>query len=570
MPRDMSRFMALAVLSIGLFLFVLFRRVSGVVLPLMVVVLSLLSTISLMAASGTPLTVPTSILPSFLLAVGVGASVHVLSIFFREFQQHGDKEAAIVSTLGHSGLPVIMTGLTTAAGLFSFTTAALAPVAHLGIFGGLGALISLVYTLVLIPALLALWPVRQVPRFGGRRFEGGFDRLLGGIADFATGHAKGVVAVSALVVVLAAVGLKGLIFSHNPVAWIPPSHEIRRDIDLIDQELKGSVTVEVVVDTGKANGLYEPAVMRNLESLSRFAEQLRNKAGKQVVGKTNSIVDVLRETHQALNENRPEFYAIPGSRELIAQELLLFENSGSDDLEKLVDSQFRKARLTTKVLNDDAAAYVSFVASLQEEAERLFADEAEITVTGLIKLFTGVIVNLMRSMVQSYSIAAVVITVMMIQLLGSFRIGLLSMIPNLGPILITLGLMGWTGIRLDGFTLLIGSIALGLAVDDTIHFFHNFRRYYVETGSSREAVRQTLLTSGRAMLFTSLVLVTGFWLFMFATLNNVFFFGLLTGTTLILALLADFLLAPAMLELITRTEAGRRIMARWGGAPVGA
>ena len=145
------------------------------------------------------------------------------------------------------------------------------------------------------------------------------------------------------------------------------------------------------------------------------------------------------------------------------------------------------------------------------------------------------------------------------------------MVVNFSPILITMGLiMGFAGIRLDVFTLLIGSIALGLAVDDTIHFFHNFRRYYGETRDVREAVRRTMLTAGRAMLFTTLVLVTGFWLFMLATLNNVFFFGLLTGTTLILALLADFLLAPAMLELITRTETGRRIMARWGGAPVGA
>jgi len=134
-------------------------------------------------------------------------------------------------------------------------------------------------------------------------------------------------------------------------------------------------------------------------------------------------------------------------------------------------------------------------------------------------------------------------------LIGSIRLGLLSMVINFSSILITMGLiMGFAGIRLDVFTLLIGSIALGLAVDDTIHFFHNFRRYYGETRDVREAVRRTMLTAGRAMLFTTLVLVTGFLLFMLATLNNVFNFGLLTGITLILALLADFLLAPERLN----------------------
>ncbi len=141
------------------------------------------------------------------------------------------------------------------------------------------------------------------------------------------------------------------------------------------------------------------------------------------------------------------------------------------------------------------------------------------------------------------------------------------MVTRMDEKLITMGLiMGFADIPLDVFTLLIGGIALGLAVDDTIHFFHNFRRYYGETGDVREAVRQTLLTAGRAMLFTTLVLVTGFWMFMLATMNNVFNFGLLTGVALILALLADFLLAPALLVLVTRTSYGRTLTERWCGA----
>ena len=188
------------------------------------------------------------------------------------------------------------------------------------------------------------------------------------------------------------------------------------------------------------------------------------------------------------------------------------------------------------------------------------------TVTGTLNLFTQMIFTMMRSMGKSYLIAGVVITLMMMVLLGSFRLGLLSMLVNFAPIIITMGLiMGLAGIPLDAFTLLIGSIALGLAVDDTIHFFHNFRNYYGKTRDVQEAVRQTLLTSGRAMLFTTSVLVVGFWLFMLATLNNVFNFGLLTGITLILALMADFLLAPALIVLVTRTSYGRVLTERWCG-----
>ena len=335
--------------------------------------------------------------------------------------------------------------------------------------------------------------------------------------------------------------------------------------------MKGSATLELVVDTGEENGLYDPAVLQGVEALAEFAKNYRTQAGLQLVGKTNSVVELLKETNRALNENREEFYRLPDSRELIAQELLLFENSGSDDLERLVDSQFSKARLTLGVPMHEASVYVKFVADLQPAAQRALGGEVEVTITGTMRLFTKMIFTMMRSMVTSYTIAFVVISLLMILLIGSLRIGLLSMIPNLSPIFITMGVvMGFTGIPLDVFTLLTGSIALGLAVDDTIHFFHNFRRYYGEGCSAEEAVRQTFLTTGRAMLFTSLVLVTGFWLFMLATLNNVFNFGLLTGVALLLALAADFLLAPALMILILRTEYGRNLAARWCGSTAAA
>ncbi len=566
MERDMGLFLALAVLVIAVFLLVLFRRFSGVVLPLLVVLLSLTSTIGLMAATGISFTIPTTILPSFLLAVSVGASVHLLAIFFRDFREHGDKERAIVYALGHSGLPIMMTALTTAAGLWAFGTSEMAPVAHLGIFGGSGVLIALVYTLVLIPAILALWPMRQQPRFGVKRRTDGFDRLLIGIADFATSNARSIVIVSLALMALAGVGLFSLRFSMNFVEWLPKSLEIRKSIDLIEKEMKGSVSLEVVIDTGRENGLYEPVVMKGIQSLARFAEQYRNENGKILVGKTSSVANVLKETNKALHENRQEFYSIPETRELISQELLLFENSGSDDLEQMVDNGFSKARLSIMVPFDNAAVYVSFVSSLRKEAGRVFGDLAEIQVTGTMNLFMQMMYAMMRSMARSYLIAGFVITLMMMILIGSIRLGLLSMVINVSSILVTMGLiMGFAGIPLDAMTLLIGSIALGLAVDDTIHFFHNFRKYFGKTRDVREATRQTLLTSGRAMLFTTLVLVTGFWMFMLATLNNVFNFGMLTGLTLIFALLADFLFAPALLVLVTRTAYGRQLTERWSG-----
>jgi predicted RND superfamily exporter protein len=567
MQRDMGTFLGLAVLTICGFLFILFRRITGVVMPLAVVLLSLICTIGVMAWADVPFTIPTTILPSFLLATGVGAVVHFLAIFYLHYSEIGDKEESVVYTMGHSGLPIVFTSLTTAAGLFSFATAQMAPVAHMGIFGGIGTMLSLVFTLVLLPALIALFPVRRYAFVGSKQPSARFDRFLIRIADFATGRAWAVVGFSAAIAIVSVAGLIWLRFSMDFLSWFPKEDPLRMTSELLNEEMKGSINLEIVVDTGTENGLYDPAVLNGIQDLADYAQSVPGLNGRPLVGKSNSVLDVVKETHRALNENRPVYYAIPQDRQLVAQELLLFENSGSDDLEQLVDTKFSKARMSLLVPNRDAATYVEFVSDIRREADQRLGGLATVDVTGTLNLFSNMIHNMMLSMAQSYLYSGIAITLMMIALVGSLRMGLLSMIPNFSPILITLGLiMGFNGIALDAFNLTLGSIALGLAVDDTIHFFHNFRRYYAEHQDCQEAVRKTLLSTGRAMLFTSLVLVTGFFVFMFATLNNVYYFGLLTGVTLIFALLADFFLSPALLELVTRTAYGRKLAAGWAGA----
>lgn len=561
--RDVGTFMSLAVMAFTIFLLVLFRRFTGALLPIILVMLSMLCTLALMAIFGAPFTSVTSILPSFMMSVGIGASVHVLAIFFRHYREHGDKEEAVAFTFGHSGLPIFMTGVTTAAGLLSFSTSEMRPIADLGLYGGLGVLVILVFTIILMPALISLLPLRANPRFEGKRTGKGMDTFLIKIAEFSTGQAWPVVIVSAAIIMFSAAGLFHQSFGHSIFKWLPYDSNVRIAIELVDQEMSGAVNVEVVANIKKENGLYDPEVMNKLEALARFAEQYKDKDGFILVGKTTSVVDVVKETHRALNANDPAYYRLPQDRKLVAQELLLFENSGNDDLERLVDSQFSQARMTAKVMIRDAHDYLDFVTQLETKAQSLFNDSQEATVTGSVKLFTRTIEYVMTSMARSYTIAGVIITILMILMLGSVRIGLLSMIPNLAPIVITLGVMGWVGIKLDMSNMLLGTVAIGLAVDDTIHFFHNFRNYYARHGNTREAVKQTMLGTGRAILFTTLVLVTGFWLFMFASLINLIHFGFLIGLTLIMALLADILLAPAMMELITRTDHGRKILARW-------
>jgi hypothetical protein len=484
--------------------------------------------------------------------------VHVLALFFRRFASGSSKEDAIVWALEHSGLPIILTSLTTAGGLLSFAPTALAPISDLGIFAPAGVMIALLLTLVLLPALLALAPIRRLAEADAK--GAGLQRLLDaaivGAGDFAGRRPWVVIGASAALLVVAGVGATRIELSHNPLEWLPASDPVRRSTEQIDRELRGSISMEVVLTRDGENGWYDPDAIHELEAFSRFAETYRN--GDIFVGRAFSLVDVLKEIHRALNGNDPRYYDTPSDRDLIAQEFLLFENSGSDDLEDLVDSRFSQARLTLKMPWLDAVAYTGAVRELEEHLREQLGGDTTIVVTGIVALLTRTISAVLISMVQSYSIAFVVISLLMILLLGSVRMGLISMLPNLAPILCALGLMGWFGLPLDAFTLLIGSIALGLAVDDTIHFMHNYRRYLGQGSDSRGAIRQTLETAGRAMLATTLVLSVGFFIFMLSPMSNLFNFGMLTGFAILVALLADFLLAPALMQAIHGRGAARR------------
>lgn len=552
MQTNMKRFTLMGLGVIGVVLFIMFRRVTGVVLPLLVVIMSVLGTLGLLPLTGRTFTIPMQILPSFLLAVGVGAAVHLQAIFFRHVQKGHGRHDSVIYAIGHSGLPIVMTSLTTAAGLASFSGAEVAPIADLGLIASLGILLSLFLNLTFLPAALSILPLKAKSGAKAQKRHARMDNILTAIAKISTRRAVPVLGASAVLLAVAIAGMSQLKFSHQPFNWLPTTEPSRAAIDFIDERLKGASAIEVVVDTKTENGLYDPKILAGLERLNREIEGL--KTDYISVGKTLSLADIVKESNRALHANDPAHYTIPNDRDLIAQELFLFENSGSDDLEDFVDSQFSKARFTVKMPWADAIHLRDLDTLITEKFRAVLGDDVDITVTGMNALLGRTMEATIYSMAESYIIAAFVITIMMVVFLGSVSIGLISMIPNLTPILVTLGVMGWLGIPLDLFTMLIGSIAIGLAVDDTIHFMHNYRRYHHKTNNVEVAVRETLLGTGRAMIVTTIVLSLGFIIYMMSTLTNLINFGWLVATAIILALLADLFMAPALMAVLHKAH----------------
>jgi len=549
--KDMQKFVKLVLLMMMIFLFIVFRRVSAVILPIFIVAISLLTTIGIMALVGTPITIPTQILPSFLLAVGIGAVVHLLTMFFRDLNQNGDKNRAISYSLGHSGLAIIMTSLTTAAGLLSFSTAAISPIADLGIFAAIGVMIALINTLILLPALLAILPIKPAKSLQEKKSQK-MDAFLNAVALFSFNHAKKIVAVSIIITGVYIYFATSVAFKHDPLSWQPDNSPVKIATATVDHELRGSVTMEVIIDTKRENGLYNSALITKIDALVQEAQKL--KTDKHFIGKGWSVGDVLKEIHRALHENQQNYYKITKNDALIPQEFLLFENSGSDDLEDLVDSSFSKARLTFKLPWMEAGEYAEISDKLTDLLKSELGTGVEITVTGMVPLFQRTLSAAMSSMAISYVIAFIIIAVMMILLLGSVKIGLVSMIPNVLPVIMTIGFMSMVDMPLDMFTMLVGAIVIGLSVDDTVHFFHNFAKYHHQGYSTKESVKQTMIGTGRALVATSIVLSLGFFVYAFASLTNLINFGILAGGAIIIALVSNIILGPALLTLISKDK----------------
>ncbi len=550
---------ATVILVVSLILF--FRRLSGVLLPICIVQLSVLTTLGLMACFGMPFTMSTNTLVPFLYAVGIGDAIHILAIFYRQYEMTENKQDAVIYALKHSGPPVFLTSLTTAGGLISFVFAERFDIAQMGICVATGVMLALFFTVVLLPSVLALFPIQL--HVGNKKTSKATNHMLEVVSDFACAYPKQILLSAIAVFLLAFIPISSLYFSNDTLSLFEEDAKIRKDTMLVDRELGGAGVVEVIVDTHEENGLYDPLILQTIDdSIQQVVQYTKSNYPNTVIESGISITDILRETHRALHDNDQAYYRLPAQREAIAQELLLFENSGSDDLERVVDSKFSMARISMKIPYADGVIYYPLLREIEAIFKSTFtkalkatgAEKIDISLTGGMALVGTSIPRTLHSMGTSYVIAFIIVTLLMVLLIGNVKIGLLSMFPNVLPIAMVLGFMGATSTPLDMTTVMIGSIAIGVVVDDTLHFMHTYRRFYFELGDSKRAVKETFYTSGRAMLITSIILCGCFSSNMLGTLANVDRFGFFLALTVALALIGDFLVSPALVILFTKSH----------------
>lgn len=553
LTRDMVRFVGTSLVLTALLLFALFGSGWAVFGPLVVVGFAVVATLGWMGWTGEPITAVTEVLPSLLLAIGVADAIHVQSLFYKYCEQGVAVEDAIRRAMGDSGLAILLTSLTTAASMLAFQTAELEPVVDLGRAAPFGIAVAFASTVSLLPVLIA----SRSPAERGRRWRGlvagrGIERALLAISRIGTRRPGRVLLATAAVTVAAGTAATGLRFSQDDLRWLPEDEPLRIGTEALNRTMGGMEPLEILVRIEDERlDLQDPLVMDAIREIDERASDVR--VGPVAAAQSLSLADVLDETHRTIMGPGAE-PATPRTREAVSQELLLFESAAPDDLARLVAGDWKTSRLAISVPFVDALHYPRYARAVLDVAQDVLErhgleQRVDVTATGLLVVAGETFDLLLVSMVRSYVAAFGVIGLLMLLLIGRVRLGLLALVPNLAPIVIVLGLMDWLDSPIDISSMLVGGILIGVVVDDTIHLVHHFGRDRASSGCSLRAIREAIEKTGRALVITSLVLAIGFFSFLGASLSNVADFGLYCGVGVLLALVADLLVLPALIAI---------------------
>jgi len=444
--------------------------------------------------------------------------------------------------------------MTTIAGLLSFSFTDIAPVAHMGIFAAIGIWVCLCLTLISLPAVISILNI--LPGKDRERLyeDSVYNRALIWMGRTGIYRSKDIYIISLIAFIVLLPGFAKLNFSHNMLHYFSDDDPFIKQTELIEIESSGFRALEIIVDTKRKNGILQHHVMDSFEKIETFALEQNSLSGLPITGKILSILGILRRTNQAWHGNDQAHFVTPQEDKVIRDQLLELQRKAPEILLEYTDRDFRLARFTVMMYWKDAAMDVDFVERLRAFTIQQFGDDVRVVVTGVVPVSSSVIKTMMISLVVGYLAAFVMIAFFMIVSVGETKLGLVAMIPNIFPIYAGLAMMGHLDIPLNTYNLIGGSIVIGIAVDDTIHFFHNFRNYYLQSGNVESAVTATMRSTGRALITTTLILVSCFWLRLFSPLKVISDFGLVMGFSLLVAFLGDVLVAPALLSRLYRKE----------------
>jgi len=540
---QMSRVLPITMAVLLLTVFLLFRRLWPMVIAGVVAITGVIWSMGLAVLLFREINILLAMVPVIVLIVSFSDVIHLCSAYLLELSHGLEKEEAIVKSSTEVGLACFFTSLTTMAG---FAAVALVPAPvfrQWGLILGFGVGVSLLIALTLTPVLFSLMKTprswRTEPAAGTQSLV---DRLLTSMAGLSGKRPRLVVSLFAVVAVLALVGVFKLNVESDFINRLDEGNRLRADSRYFAEHFPGTNSLEVYIEEQEPGALLDPATFSRIAALQ---DEMQRMPG---VERVISIVDPLRTIHR-LFQGPDAGDSLPDSEAALAQYLFLLEMSGDTGLESLIDEQRTTLRLSARLGSGGFFATHDAGKRIRAAAGRLLGDDVHVEVTGLNYLLGEWLEQIVAGQRRGLLLAVITIMLMMGLALRSLRAGLVSMIPNLFPLLVLGGYLGFFWDQVDSDALIVAMVAIGIAVDDTIHFLTRYKLESARSETHEQAMQNTFHFSGRAIVITTTILVAGFAPNAFTDYLTTRMMGTLLPGCLLLALAADLLLLPALVRL---------------------
>lgn len=539
LKEDMAVFVPATYLFIMIAVWLFFRNVILTLLAIANISVCVGATFGLMGLTGVTENNITSIVIPLVMALALCDTVHIFShLDINLLARFPDEKEALAHILNRVGLPCFLTTLTTAVGFFSLSVSEIQPIKEFAWIASAGMVFEFLFSFFFLPPLLLLFNPRRV--YCSFQEGSGMAGLLKALFIKLVKYKRWIVAAGILIVVWAAGMTTQLRVETNLIEFFKEKSQVRAALTFIGQHLAGVETMDISFKAQVADAFKEPSNLFVIEKVQRFVD------GLDSVDKTLSFVDFLKDMNQSFHGEDSAFYRIPDSMELVSQYLLLYD---SEDTEDYINPDYNHARLAIRISSHSSAAHKELMQKMNVFLGTFDSQGIEIQLTGRAVNFVRIIDALVNSQIYSLGLATLVISVIMFIVFRSVSLAALSLIPNLFPIVLNFGIMGATGIALDTGTAIIAAVAIGIAVDDTIHFLSEYQRKRVQGLGLSEAVEQVIFQKGHAIIASSVILSIGFSVLLLSRFAPVTNFGLLCAIIMITALIGDMILLPAVMLL---------------------
>ena len=553
---EIGLFVGAALLVTSLLFFFFFRSFRATIIAMFTVIIGVMWACGVLGLLEYEITVLTALIPPLIIVIGIPNCIFLINKYQQEIKLHGNKAKSLQRVITKVGNATLMTNLTTASGFATFILTNSVLLKEFGVVASINIITIFLLSLFIIPIIYSYLPPpkeKHLKHLG----KNWIIQFVNWTEHMVKNHRIAIYIISVSVLCISIIGINNIGISGSIIEDMPKKTEFFKDIKFFEKEFEGIMPLEILIDTKRKKGVLSLASLKRMDKLQAYINEVPE------LSKPLSVVELVKFSKQAYYNNNPEYYQLPNSQERTF--LLSYANSGTESshfLENYVDSTGQFARITTFMKDTETERFDRIEEDLKSEIKKIFPKERyNVILTGKALVFQKGTKYLVNNLIVSLSLAIFLIALFMAWMFRSFKMILVSLIPNLLPLIITAGLMGFIGVPIKPSTILVFSIAFGISVDDTIHFLAKYRQELIANKwKIRKSVYAALRETGVSMLYTSIVLFFGFSVFAISSFGGTVALGILVSITLLFAMLSNLLLLPSLLLSLERSIANKKTL----------